>query len=70
MESILWESDDDDDDDDDKQQSAVSEAIELILTFAETFVEQTASLEDQNKRLLGKIVKTVSDKDKTAYARE
>lgn len=38
----------------------VSQAIDLILTFAETFVEQASGLEDQNKKLLGKIIRKLS----------
>jgi len=39
---------------------AVSQAIDLILTFAETFVEQASGMEDQNKKLLGKIIRKLS----------
>jgi len=49
---------------------AVSRGIDLILTFAENFVEEAVGMEDQNKKLLGKIINTVSDKNKTASQRE
>jgi len=39
---------------------AVSHAIDLILTFVETFVEQASGMEDQNKKLLGKIIRKLS----------
>lgn len=50
--------------------TTVAEVIDLIVTFSEDFVEQAVRIDDQNKNLLGKIIKTVSDKDKTDSARE
>lgn len=48
----------------------ISEAIDLIVTFAEDFVEQAVRIDDQNKKLLGKIIVAVSDKDNNASSRE
>jgi hypothetical protein len=53
-----------------KAAEEVSSAIDLIFTFAETFVEQTSGYDKQNKELLGKIIKLISDKERTASARE
>ena len=39
---------------------AVESAVNLILTFAEEFVSNAASLDDGNKQLLGKIVKEIT----------
>jgi hypothetical protein len=36
------------------------EAIDIIVTFAEEFVQRTAQMDDQNKVLLGKILKVMS----------
>jgi hypothetical protein len=47
-----------------------SEAIELIVSFAEQFVQEAVHIDDQNKRLLGKIIMIVSDKDKTTSVKE
>jgi hypothetical protein len=38
----------------------ILEAIDIIITFAEEFVQRTAELERQNKELLGKIIKAIS----------
>lgn len=40
----------------------VMDAIEYILSFAEVFVDQAHTLDDYNKRLLGKIIKTITNK--------
>jgi hypothetical protein len=40
--------------------ATVLEAVDIILTFAEEFVQRTANLEQQNKQLLGKILKVMS----------
>lgn len=37
-------------------------AIEYILSFAEMFVDQAQTLDDYNKKLLGKIIKTITNK--------
>jgi hypothetical protein len=39
----------------------VMDAIEYILSFAEVFVDQAHTLDDYNKRLLGKIIKTITN---------
>ena len=39
---------------------AVESAVNLILTFAEEFVSNAASLDDGNKQVLGKIVKEIT----------
>jgi hypothetical protein len=49
---------------------SVAEAIDLVVTFAEDFVEETIRIDSQNKNLLGSIIMVVSNKDKTASARE
>lgn len=38
----------------------VSEAVNLILSFVETFVEETASMDDVYKQLLGKIFQSIA----------
>lgn len=40
----------------------VSDAIEFILSFAEAFVDHAHTLDDGNKELLGKIIRTISNK--------
>lgn len=40
--------------------------VESILTFAETFVEQATDMDNQNKKLLGKIIRTMSSKNEDA----
>lgn len=40
----------------------VMDAIEYILSFAEMFVDQAQTLDDYNKKLLGKIIKTIANK--------
>lgn len=37
--------------------------IDTILTFAETFVEQANEMDEHNKKLLGKIIKTMTSKN-------
>jgi hypothetical protein len=55
---------------DEKSAKSVEEAIDLVITFAEDFVDETIRMDDQNKNLLGSIIMVVSDKDKAASARE
>ena len=38
----------------------VSDAIELILSFTEDFVDQSQQLDEHNKQLLGKIIRTMT----------
>lgn len=53
-----------------KAAGEVSSAMDLILAFAESFVEQTSGYDKQNKELLGRIIKLISDKERTANTRE
>ena len=48
----------------------VEEAIDLTLSFAENFVQEASQLEKQNKDLLGKILKVMSDKESGATTLE
>jgi hypothetical protein len=48
----------------------LSEVIELVLSFAEEFVQQANEIENQNKKLLGEIIRTISNKDITTSRRE
>lgn len=48
----------------------VAEFIDLVLSFAEEFVQEAVDMDDVNKRLLGKIILTLSDKEQTARNRE
>jgi hypothetical protein len=49
---------------------ALANAIELVLSFAENFVEEAARIDKANKELLGDIIRIVSDKERTGSARE
>lgn len=48
----------------------VMDAIEFVLSFAEAFVDNAQTLDDYNKQLLGKIIKTMSKADTAARDRE
>lgn len=48
----------------------VMDAIEFILSFTEAFVDNAQTLDDYNKKLLGKIIKTMSKADTAARDRE
>lgn len=48
----------------------VSEAIDIIFSFAEGFVEEAVGIDANNKELLGKILRTISDKALTERERE
>jgi hypothetical protein len=48
----------------------LSVAIEVVLSFAEEFVRQTNEMENQNKNLLGEILRALSNKDITSSRRE
>lgn len=48
----------------------IVKVIDLVVTFAENFVEEAARLDTQNKQLLGKIILLLSNKDETASSRE
>ena len=45
-------------------------SIELILEFVEGFVDEASKVDQQNKQLLGKIVKTLANKDLSSRERE
>lgn len=44
--------------------------VETILSFAEDFVNEASQLDNQNKQLLGKIIKAMVSKDRTERDRE
>ena len=48
----------------------VAEAIDMVLSFTEDFVNQSKSLDDDNKQLLGKIIRTMTDTDGSERERE
>lgn len=48
----------------------ITQAIDLAISFAEEITEQTSQMEEQHKKLLGKIILAVSNKDNPALARE
>lgn len=50
--------------------SQLEEAIDMTIAFAEDFVNTASSLDNQNKQLLGKIIRTMSDKDLLPRKRE
>eukprot|EP00560_Eucampia_antarctica_P001462 CAMPEP_0197840982 /NCGR_PEP_ID=MMETSP1437-20131217/45919_1 /TAXON_ID=49252 ORGANISM="Eucampia antarctica, Strain CCMP1452" /NCGR_SAMPLE_ID=MMETSP1437 /ASSEMBLY_ACC=CAM_ASM_001096 /LENGTH=288 /DNA_ID=CAMNT_0043450671 /DNA_START=198 /DNA_END=1064 /DNA_ORIENTATION=- len=45
---------------DESQIESVSEAVEYVITFIEEFVDQAKSIDDANKQLLGKIIRTIT----------
>jgi hypothetical protein len=53
-----------------KGAEAIAEAVELVLSFAESFVEETAFIDKANKEFLGDIIRIVSDKERSGSARE
>ena len=55
---------------DEEEVEKLEATIETALEFAEDFVNTALSLDDQNKKLLGKIIRTISDKGRTARQRE
>jgi len=46
--------------DDEEKLEEISNAVNTILTFTETFVEQTASIEDTYKQVLNKIFTSIA----------
>eukprot|EP00977_Amphora_coffeiformis_P002180 scaffold425_cov175-Amphora_coffeaeformis.AAC.39 len=50
--------------------SQLEEAIDMTISFAEDFVNTASSLDDQNKQLLGKIIRAMSNKDLAPRERE
>jgi hypothetical protein len=53
-----------------KGAEAIADAVELVLSFAESFVEETALIDKANKEFLGDIIRIVSDKERMGSARE
>lgn len=50
--------------------SRLEDAVELTLSFAEDFVDSASSIDEKNKKLLGKILRAMSNKDVPARQRE
>ena len=50
--------------------SQLEEAIDMTISFAEDFVNTASSLDDQNKQLLGKIIRAMSNRDLAPRERE
>jgi hypothetical protein len=48
----------------------LEEVIDLVLSFAEEFVQQTVGVDDTNKKILGKIIRAISNKDVAGRDRE
>ncbi len=46
-------------------QERVGEAIDYILSFVEEFADQAKSIDDKNKKILGKIIRMLADKETT-----
>jgi len=59
IESILSEVDETDEQSEARVEH-MEAAIDIILSFAEDFVQQTLAIDDQNKKLLGKIIKVLA----------
>lgn len=69
VESILDEAREQNNDDDNLV-SRLEQAIEMTLSFAEDFVNTASSLDDQNKQLLGKILRAMSNQELPERQRE
>jgi hypothetical protein len=54
----------------DEAAERLEEVIDLVLSFAEAFVEQAVGIEDTNKKTLGKIIRAISNKDVAGRDRE
>jgi hypothetical protein len=54
----------------DDNQQTVELALEMMVSFAEDFVEESKQLDDGHKHLLGKIIRTMTDAKGTARERE
>jgi hypothetical protein len=48
----------------------LEEVIDLVLSFAEEFVQQAVGVDDTNKKILGKIIRAISNKDVAGRDRE
>lgn len=48
----------------------VAEAVDLILSFTEEFVNQSKDMDDYNKNMLGRIVRTMTNREGTERERE
>jgi hypothetical protein len=53
-----------------EQLQRTMELVEIILGFAEDFVAQATEMDSQNKNILGKIIKTMTNKDDPARDKE
>jgi hypothetical protein len=51
-------------------QESVEQAIDYIFSFAEEFADQAKSIDDKNKQILGKIIRTLADKETSSRDRE
>jgi hypothetical protein len=54
----------------DEAAERLEEVIDLVLSFAEEFVQQAVGIEDTNKKTLGKIIRAISNKDVAGRDRE
>eukprot|EP00571_Detonula_confervacea_P007610 CAMPEP_0172321606 /NCGR_PEP_ID=MMETSP1058-20130122/43831_1 /TAXON_ID=83371 /ORGANISM="Detonula confervacea, Strain CCMP 353" /LENGTH=294 /DNA_ID=CAMNT_0013037153 /DNA_START=280 /DNA_END=1164 /DNA_ORIENTATION=+ len=61
---------DSDDNSSNSRLDQISEAVNFILSFVETFVEQTKSIEDVYKQLLGKIFQSIAPGGSAALSDE
>lgn len=48
---------------DEDRMESVSEAVDYIISFIEEFVDQAKSIDDANKQLLGKIIRSIAKND-------
>ncbi|CAB9502303.1 expressed unknown protein [Seminavis robusta] len=55
---------------DNTDKAKVEEALEMIVSFVEDFVEQSKQLDDQHKQLLGKIIRTMTTLSKSQTERQ
>jgi hypothetical protein len=54
----------------DEAADRLEEVIDLVLSFAEEFVQLASSTSDNNKKILGKIIRAISNKDVAGRDRE
>jgi hypothetical protein len=54
----------------DEAAERLEEVIDLVLSFAEEFVQQAVGVDDTNKKILGKIIRAISNKDVAGRDRE
>ena len=53
-----------------EESTRVAEAVDMILNFTEEFVNQSKNMDDYNKKLLGRIIRTMADKEGSERDRE